>query len=423
MSLVKKILNHSFWLLVGHSIGRLAMFLTTFVAARLLSQETFGQFTMIRSTISSIEGILSGALGSSIIKRVSEVSHTDKSRIDFILSTLFATNIIIAALLSISIYFLSPILVEHFFIGQTELVQGLALGSILLVVTTLSNTIQSMLTGFEEYKKLAFSAIGASFLSLPLIVVFIYFYGLYGAVWGVIVYFFSDFVWKYFQLRKKVSFSLTYSFTSMIVEAKKILHVSTPLFLSVTITSVSFWYARVMIINRTDSFIEIAIFDAAYQWLTIIMIITGATTSVALPIFSRHFANKESNTEGIFRIHLVVNFFIALIFALVFILFSREIMSLYGKSYSEGYEVLNLLAINAIFFTLAAVYNRFMIARGNTRSIAYAAFIGIICMFIVLKMTFLHGAQNLALSMIAYYFTNTIYFIIVKFFLEKKKHD
>jgi O-antigen/teichoic acid export membrane protein len=396
------------------------MFMTNIIAARLLPQEVFGQFAMIRSTISSVEGILSGALGSSMIKRVSETAHLEKEKINLIISALFFTNILIAVLLALAISFLSPLIVEHFFIGQTEMIQGLYIGSFLLIATTLSNLVQTILSGFEEYKKLAYAGIAASLFSFPFIVLLIYFFNLYGAISGIILYFLSDFVWKYFQLKKSLTISIKYDMIAMRNEGKKLLSFSTPLFLSVIVTSVSFWYARVMVVKSTDSFAGIAVFDAAYQWLTIIMIITGATTSVALPMLSKSFADDTSDTKRIFKINLIVNFFIALLFALLFILLSTKIMSIYGANYTDGDTILELLSINAIFFTLAAVYSKYMIAHGKSTLLAYSSLIGAICMFVVLKLNLLEGAQNLALSFIAYYLAITLFFVIAKMYTEKK---
>lgn len=420
VSLVRKIASHSFWLLIGNSIGRLAMFMTNIVAARMLPQEVFGQFAMIRSTISSVEGILSGALGSPMIKRVSETAHLEKEKVNLIISALFFTNISIAVLLALAIFFLSPLIVEHFFIGQTEMIQGLYIGSFLLIATTLSNLTQTILSGFEEYKKLAYAGIAASLFSFPFIVLLIYFFNLYGAISGIILYFLSDFAWKYFQLKKSLTLSIKYDMIAMCNEGKKLLSFSTPLFLSAIVTSASFWYARVMVVKSTESFAGIAVFDAAYQWLTIIMIITGATTSVALPMLSKSFADDTSDTKRIFKINLIVNFFIALLFAFIFILFSTKIMSIYGVNYTDGDTILDLLSINAIFFTLAAVYSKYMIAHGKSGLLAYSSLIGAIYMFVVLKLNLLDGAQNLALSFIAYYLSITIFFVIAKIYTEKK---
>lgn len=420
MSLVKKILNHSFWLLIGNSIGRLAMFLTNIVAARLLPQEIFGQFMMIRSTISSVEGILSGALGSPMIKRVSEIAHKDQEKLNRILSALFFTNMAIATILALLLYFFSPLLIQYFFIGQSELVHGLAIGAVLLITTTLSSMMQTILTGLEEFKKLAFAGIGASVTSFPLIAAFIYFFGLYGAIWGVILYFFSDFGWKYFQLRKKVSLSCIHNFTSLSAEGKRLLSFSIPLFLSVVVTGISFWYARVMVVKSTDSFAQIAIFDAAYQWLTIIMIITGATTSVALPMLSRAFGKSDkSEISQVFWINLSINLGISSIMALLFIFFAKQIMSLYGETYISGYKILMILGAVSIFFTLSSLLNKYIIVHNRSWVVFISSVIGSISLFMTL-IPYLHYAEYaLAGSFLIFYITSCLVYGFSILYIKK----
>ncbi len=417
MSLFKKILNHSFWLLIGNSIGRLSMFMTNIVAARLLPQEIFGQFMMVRSTISSIEGILSGALGSPIIKRVSEIAHEDKQYLNTIVSALFFSNLLIAIILGTILYLFSTLLVAHFFIGESLMISGLQVGALLLIATTLSNSMQSILTGFEEFKKLAFAGILASIASFPLIVGLIYYFGFLGAIWGVILYFTSDFVWKYFQIRKIMSLSWSHGASSISHESKKLLKFSTPLLFSVVIVGLSFWYARVIVVEATGSFEDIAIFDAAYQWLTIILIITSSITSVTLPMLSKSKNNIDSN--NIFFTNFFFASIISVFIAFIFIFFSKEIMSIYGSSYVKGYQTLIILSISSIFFTFATLFNRYMVAMDRLWVIFTATILSSITLFIFLIFQTQRNAEGLSISILSYYLMSTLIYTI---FFKKRKN-
>ncbi len=410
--MLKKILNHSFWLLIGNSIGRLSMFLTNIIAARLLPQEVFGQFMMVRSTISSVEGILSGALGSPIIKRVSEIAHEDREKLNTIVSALFTTNLIIAVILGSLLYLFSSPLVEHFFIGEGLMVQGIEIGALLLIATTLSNSMQSILTGFEEFKKLAFSGIMASIVSFPIIVGLIYYFGFMGAVWGVVFYFISDFVCKYLQARKLISLSWKNGLSSISEESKTLLKFSTPLFLSVIVTSLSFWYARVLVVEFAGSFKEIAIFDAAYQWLTIIMIITGATTSVALPMLSKAFGkNDTSELSQVFWINIGINLGISVVMATLFSIFAKQIMSLYGDSYIVGSDILIYLGIVSVVFTLSSLLNKYILVHNKPWIVFYASIAGAVALFAILSFNLAHIGIALAGSFIAFYVVNSVIYL------------
>lgn len=417
MSLVKKILSSSLWLLIGNSIGKLAMFLANIFAARMLSQEAFGQFTMIRNTISSIEGLISGTLGSTVIKQVAQSSHEEKENLPYILSTIFILNIIIAFIISIFIFFGADFIVEKFLLNNTNLITALYIGIIILITTSFSTLIQNILVGFEEFKKLATLSIITSTLSIPIIFLFIYFFGLYGGLFGVSFYFGIDFFIKYFYY-KKLNHKTKFEMKKFKVQSKNFLLFSTPLFFTMLINLYSFWYIRILVVNNTNNFEKIAIFDAAYQWLTIIMIITGATTNVALSMLSK----KDKNHSKVFYLNIIINFIISFIFAMVFIILSKNIMSIYGTNYESGYYVLIILSISSIFFTLSAIYNRYFISIGKSNYILISVFLSSLSMFIFYKYNFFNDTLfNLAYSFLIFYIINFLIYVILKTFYKETK--
>lgn len=415
MSLVKKILSSSLWLLIGNSIGKLAMFLANIFAARMLSQEAFGQFTMIRNTISSIEGLISGTLGSTVIKQVAQSSHEEKENLPYILSTIFILNIIIAFIISIFIFFGADFIVEKFLLNNTNLVNALYIGIFILITTTFSTLMQNILIGLEEFRKLATLSIITSSISIPMIFILIYFFQFYGALFGVVFYFGFDFVIKYLYY-KKLKYILIFRYIEFKKYISYIFFFSTPLFFSIIINLFSFWYLRILVINESNGFKEIAIFDAAYQWLTVIMIITGATTNVALSMLSK------KNNSKIFYINLLINFLISLIFAIFFILFSKTIMLIYGENYADGYFILIILSITSIFFTLSAVYNKYFISINKSKYILISVFLSSLSMFIFYKYNFFNDTLfNLAYSFLIFYIINFLIYVILKTFYKETK--
>jgi O-antigen/teichoic acid export membrane protein len=329
---------------------------------------------MIRNTISSIEGLVSGTLGSTVIKEVAQSSHEEKENLPYILSTIFILNIIIVFIISIFIFFRADFIVEKFLLNNTNLINALYIGIFILITTTFSTLMQNILIGLEEFKKLATLSIITSTLSIPTILLLIYFFKFYGALFGVVFYFGFDFIIKYFYY-KKLNISSEFNIDKFKDKSKKILLFSTPLLITIIINSFTFWYARILIINETNSFSNIAIFDAAFQWLTVIMIITGATTSVALTMLSKVSVENEKDSRKIFILNLIVNFFIAFFISIIFISFSKQIMGLYGENYLVGILTLKILAVLSIFFTLSSLINKFIIVNSNVYIIPLSSII------------------------------------------------
>ncbi len=414
MYLVKKILNHSFWLLLGNSVGRIAMFLTNIFAARMLSQETFGQFMMIRSTISMVEGIVSGSLGAPMIKRVAETYGTKE--VNEVIVTLFILNTVITIVLSLGLYILAPFIVNNFFLGVSVLIQGLQLALLLLLATALATIVQNILMGFEEFRRLSLAAILTSLLSLPIILMLMKTMGLKGAILGVACYFSIDFVLKYIQLKQVYRIKFADVTKSKIYqEGKRLLIFSAPLVLSVIVYSTAFWYARVLTVNLSDGFKSIAVFDSAFQLLSVIMIITGATTSVALPMLSRNYKNKDSNASPqIFKVNLQINLLISICISSIFILFSKQIMAIYGPEYITGSNILIVLAITAIFFSLSSIYNKLYIANHRNWSILFINIVSSIVLLITLKIEHNDQAKALAFAFLAYYICSFVLYLFFK---------
>lgn len=410
--LLKKILNHSFWLLIGNTIGRLAMFLTMIFAARLLPQEVFGQFSTVRNTVSMFSTIVSGSLGSTATKKVAE-SKNNREHLQLVLYTLFFINIIIASFVVLFIFFTSEWIVNRFFISSPEMVKAFYIGAFLFVATVFSALIQSILIGFENYKRMALIGIAVSSLSIPIIFTLLFLFSMNGVLWGVTIYFILDFLFKVRLLHTLLEHKKMFvTFADVKKESKNIISFSLPIFISIVITSISFWYARVILINSSNNFKEIAIFDASYQWLTIIMILTGATTSVALPMLSKAFATNDIKDKNrIFKVNLLVNLFLSMGMAIIFFLLAKQIMSVYGENYIIGTQTLQILSLVSILFTLSSLFNKYMISHEKVWVIVISSVVGIFSLFLVLLLNLDLKNNGLAWAFVAFYIaTLSVYF-------------
>jgi len=412
MVLLKKILGSSILLLIANSFGRLAMFIANIVAARLLSQEIFGQFMMLRNTISLIENIVSGAFGNSTIKNIAQVQDKQKKLCEEVIS-IFFVYLLIAVMLALFITLYSSEMSKLFFLSSELLTKALSVGALLLVFSIMSIMSQNILIGLESYKLLTKISVSISTLMIPIILFSIDKYHFFGAIYSILFYFIIDFAIKIYFVTKKIDLKeCAFSFQVFKQKSLNFISFSSPLLVSIILTSASFWYARVLLINSIGEFKDIAIFDAAFQWLTIIMIITGATTSVALPMLSKvseNFGSKES--KDIFYINLGINFVITLVIALIFIFFSKNIMSIYGENYIQGYKILQILAITSIFFSVSSIFNKFMIAHNKVMIVLISTIISIVIMYILLLTVHL-SVYMLSIVFLVFYFSLSLCYIL-----------
>ena len=400
-AMLKFLLKDSFWLLVGSSIGRFAMFLGNIIAARMLPQEVFGQFSMIRNTISSIEGLISGTLGSTIVKTVAQ-DQEDQDALPKLLLTMLIINISFMIVVCIALYLNIEYTIKNYFLDESALEQSLFLGGIILISSSASNLIQNILIGMEEFKKISIVSILTSVLAIPFIYVLTNYLGMNGALLGVILYYTIDTILKFFLIRgvlKKVKFDSKF----FRKKTEKILKFVYPIFLTCLVNGFIFWYARVLLIEKSNGFREVAIFDAAFQWLTIIMIITAATTNVALPKFSKKTISAKKN-KNLFILGLSINIIISVVLALIFILFSKNIMSIYGEEYIFGAHILEILCFTSIAYTMSIFLNGYNIAKDRSWIVLFASLFGACSMCLVIWTNIeIFDVKILAWSFFSYY--------------------
>jgi len=414
VNLHKKIITNSFWILFDNAIGRMAMFVTSIIAARILSQELFGKFSMIRSTVTMIGNFFSGAIATSATKSIAEYKHKNSDMLYNAILAIFILNSSILFFAIIFIVIFSDAIIDYFFLGQRDLISALYMATGILVTASFSTIIQGVLTGFEKFKKISLISLPVSIISIPLIILMIYKFELKGAILGVAFYFGLDFISKAVYLKYYLLSPADYANWFLIKSAfNKILRLTMPLFLAIIVNAIAFWYSRILIINRTQQFDSIAIFDAAYQWLTIIMVVTGAISNVMLPMLVKATGGYDkSQVKKIFLYNVIINFTIAISIAVLFIIFAKNIMLIYGDTYVKGSSILIVLSITSVVFTLSTVFSNFMLSHNKSFTILAASVSGVIVMYILLGM--LKGQQliNLAWSFFGYYCTTVVYYFI-----------
>ena len=184
----KKIINHSFWILLGNVISKFILLIATILMARYLGKEEYGQFGIIKSTILMFAMFAGLELGMTATKYISQYKLVDKSKVEKIvgLSNLFA--ILISLLVSGLVYLYSKKIANH--IDAPSLYQEIQISSFILFFSSLNGIQNGILAGIEKFKESSINNAVAGILSSTGLVVASKYFGLE----MVIVAFGSNFV-------------------------------------------------------------------------------------------------------------------------------------------------------------------------------------------------------------------------------------
>lgn len=406
--MIKGIINNSFLLLIGNSIGRLSVFVANILAARLMALDTYGQYAMIRSTISMIESLVSVSFGNIALKEISRVHSQDKNTSFNVMLAFILINIAASIFISLILFVFARQIVSNLFLSSAVMITGIHFGALLLLATLLSSAVQKIMIATENYSRIIFISTVNVLATIPVIYFLTAKYGLYGGLAGITVYFIFDFgvKFKFVISDFKVILKIINS-KAIYKQLRNIARRSGALLVSGIISAFCYWYIRVIAINKQNNFSDIAIFDAAYQWLTIIMLITGATTSVGLQMMSK---NKCIDSSKAFKVNLSINLFISIVLSVIFSLFSKHIMLLYGKAFISSHYLIYGICLVAILATVSSVLDKLLIVNNVSKVILVTKTTSAISGLIFMRYFFL---SNIAMQMVVVYVISCFIEIVI----------
>ena len=178
--------------------------------------------------------------------------------------------------------------------------------------------------------------------------------------------------------------------------------------LSTILLTPTIWVVKTLLANRCG-FDELAIFEAADQWKTMILFIPSTVSLVALPILSSIVGVDQTKFKKVLYVNLYLNAGIALAIAVVVSVLSPLIMTLYGKAYVSDYGVLIILAASTVFSSMANVVGLAISSRAKmwVGFLFNAVWAGMVIGFSILFLNLGLRARGLALAITVAYVIHT----------------
>jgi O-antigen/teichoic acid export membrane protein len=165
-----------------------------------------------------------------------------------------------------------------------------------------------------------------------------------------------------------------------------------------------------------------ALFEAATQWKNTIAFLPGVLSAIVLPIISNSTINKFQ-FEKILNFNIKLNFYISLLISLFISLFSTLIMKTFGMQFTNGANVLIILAVSTILSSVNSVIGQALAGKDRMWTGFFFNLIwGVVLMFfsfLFIKLNY--GALGLAIAfLISYLFHSIIQFLYLKFHIYNK---
>jgi O-antigen/teichoic acid export membrane protein len=249
-------------------------------------------------------------------------------------------------------------------LATPQLAAPLAVGSGLVFFGAMNGAQTGALAGFEAFKTIARVNVLSGAASFPLIVLGVWRGGLQGAVWGSVAALAINWSLNNHALRREcANANVSFQFANCHRDLGILHRFSLPAFLASIVVALGIWVCNTLLVHQPQGYSQLGIYTAADKWRLMILFVPSSVFAMVLPVLSNlHGEGDSAGFRKVFRTNLQLNASLALLAALVIVIFAAPIMAIYGNSFRGGRFVLIVLAFSALPEALNAILGQPLIA-------------------------------------------------------------
>lgn len=344
----------AFWSFTGTAMAKAIVMLAGILCARILGKEIYGQYGLVKNTINTFMVLGGSGLGYTATKYISEFKQNSKERVPSIYYVTNGFAGIMAVVVLLLLYCLSDMLAINV-LHTPSLGFSLRIASVILIFVVINVAQEGVLVGFEDFKGKAIATFAGSICQAIALLTCAYQWGLNGAIMGYgIGYCIIALLNKYFidrnfsRIGEKQSLKLIRK-----EDFKLLIKFTLPAALSSMLIAPVFFLLRLMIKRYTD-FSAMADYDVGEQWKLLILFVPTSICAIVLPILSSINKDQKKKFWKILNVNLMINGGAAAILALLVVLCSGLITSLYGENFNNPMPLI-ILSVSCVFTSMSAV--------------------------------------------------------------------
>jgi O-antigen/teichoic acid export membrane protein len=291
--LYRRLFSGSIWSAGGTVGAQVVRLVVSLCVARLLGKHGFGQLAMLQATSGVLVAAGSFGLGLAALRRVA--SHRASASADdgrvvggcFVLVFLWSSLLVAPALLT------APLLAQHA-LNDASLSLELRVVCVQVIFLALDSVQWAVLVGFERFPIAARNLVLREAISLPLVLLGGWAFGLLGVVAGQAVADGLKLVINARAIRQAAGASgLVIRYTIGSKTLRMAAGYSFPAFLASTTVWISTWASNAIFVQRPGNYGELGVFQAARQWLGPIALVQGAVSQAGFPVLCHQFSSRS----------------------------------------------------------------------------------------------------------------------------------
>jgi len=340
-------------------------FITNVFLARTLGKG-FGELVLYTSTNTMFQTF--SLLGLNIIASVlvAENLNLNRIRLGQIIPNLYFIVSFLTIIISIIALMINEMTLFSFKFWTIHSNMFLIFIIIWLIFSSLDVLQISILAGLGAFRDLAKVTLIKGILSIILILTFVRFFGLEGAIVGYGLSFTVSFILNLHFLnnnRKKYGIIFNYNLDFKIIQ--RIFISSLPIFLASFALVPSQWGVNYILFNKVNGSLALTVFGIANQWMALIQFFPLQISKVVLPFLTKQKDNiyDYKRTE---RTGLIISILIGIVLIALSFIFESQIIKIYKINYSVMKTPFRIMVLAALFSILNLYLGQNLIANGRS---------------------------------------------------------
>lgn len=416
-----RIIKAIFFGIGGAAISKAILMIFNLIIARLVDETSYGVFSIINNTVQTFTVFAGAGLGVSASRTIALYREKNEELTGIIIKTLIVFTCILSLFVSMIMFIYSK-KISLILSSNVDISNYLRLTSLTIFCTSVVLILQSVLQGFEEFKKIAFVQVIINSFNLIIGFFCTYYFRILGAVTSLLVLQLLLLLAYWFIIKriiKKKHIKLKFKITKEVKSC--IINVAIPAFLSSIFVIPIIWFTNFKFTNL-NGYEEFAAFSVCLQWFTILNYLPQQLGQVK-PIYTQLYSNGDFNRlKQIILKMMRFSILFSLLIALILMFFSGLILSTYGKFYVEYRLPFVIMLIASVFYAIQSQYGNFFHAIGKIWASLFLNIIWaisfVICFFIFYKKGVLGYSIAYLISYFIYGIISTVYFIKI---INRKK--
>lgn len=356
----------AFWSLSGSLISRGLGLLSAILVGRMLGKDSFGELGIIQNTIGMF-GVLAGlGMGLTANKHIAEFKRSDPERAGRILGLASTTAWLTSGVMAAVLAWCAPWIAAKT-LNAPHLAGLLQIGAILLFLGGINGAQTGALSGFEAFKAIARINLISGLLTFPLMVGGAWWWGVTGAVWGLISSQLVNCILCFLTVRTEAArFKIKSSFSGWTGEWQLFWRFSLPAVLTGLLSSLVGWGASALIVNQAGGYGDMGIYNAALRVKLLPETFLAMLIAPMLPILSEAFGKGDTTTfQRTLQFNLLLAFLIIVPLSLLQTAVPMITMLPFGDGYQGRPEIVQWLMLHSIVYALLFPMGSILISMGR----------------------------------------------------------